>query len=271
VAAGFCAAALGTDTIGSVRIPASYCGVYGHKPGRGWISNRGVAPLSPSFDTIGVLARSAQDCLLLTNIMGAAGMGADGKPAFGRIAVLDWSGAVEVAPDVAAAFARAVEKAGRMGLHVERKRLDGFDYARIQRLLLLVAEVEGAKIHEEALLHSPEGFSSDLRRMLDWGRSQSPQKYADALRDIRAAADLVAHALSDCDALLCPATPQSAFRFGAVTPTNQAVFMTPAICTGFAATAFPFGAGRDGLPLSLQIMARDNAVCLSLAGLLSEC
>jgi Asp-tRNA(Asn)/Glu-tRNA(Gln) amidotransferase A subunit family amidase len=67
VAAGLCAAALGTDTLGSVRIPASYCGVFGHKPSHGATATAGVVPLSPTLDSLGFIARSAGDCRALIN------------------------------------------------------------------------------------------------------------------------------------------------------------------------------------------------------------
>jgi aspartyl-tRNA(Asn)/glutamyl-tRNA(Gln) amidotransferase subunit A len=69
VAAGFCAAALGTDTIGSVRIPAACCGVFGHKPRQALIDRQGVVPLSPRFDHVGVLARSAQDSAAMLGLI----------------------------------------------------------------------------------------------------------------------------------------------------------------------------------------------------------
>ena len=65
VAAGLCVAALGTDTMGSVRVPASYCGVYGYKPSNGAISTEGVVPLSFTLDTVGPLARSAADLAVM--------------------------------------------------------------------------------------------------------------------------------------------------------------------------------------------------------------
>ena len=69
VAAGFCLAALGTDTLGSVRIPAAYCGVAGIKTTRGLVSSRGVVPLSWTFDHVGPLAKSVRDLGLLLNVL----------------------------------------------------------------------------------------------------------------------------------------------------------------------------------------------------------
>lgn len=109
VAAGLCDAALGTDTLGSVRIPASYCGVVGYLPGRGLIDSAGVMPLMPEFDRVGVLARSIADAARVASIMA-------GRP---------------IEP-----------RAGASVGHLE-----GIDWGALRRAALLLVEVEAARIH----------------------------------------------------------------------------------------------------------------------------
>jgi len=248
VAAGFCAAALGTDTIGSVRIPASFCGVFGHKPRQALIDQRGVVPLSPRFDHVGVLARSADDCAALLGVT----CGSGGK----RIGVLDLTGYPAIAPGVAAGLTRVAGGAVPVRL--------AFDFARIRRLLLIVAEVEGAAVHGEMLHECPEGFSPGLSRLLRWGEGDGQSRYAAALAEIAAAEQTAEAALAGYDALLLPSTPQCAFAHDAPAPDDQADFMTLAIALGWPATAFPTGFSH-GLPTGAQVIARDDATCLGIA------
>jgi len=109
VAAGLCDVALGTDTLGSVRIPASYCGVVGYLPGSGLIDSAGVMPLMPEFDRVGVLARSVADAARVASIMA-------GRP---------------IEP--------------RTGASVGH--LEGVDWGALRRAALLLVEVEAARIH----------------------------------------------------------------------------------------------------------------------------
>jgi aspartyl-tRNA(Asn)/glutamyl-tRNA(Gln) amidotransferase subunit A len=242
VAAGLCAAALGTDTIGSVRIPAAYCGVFGHKPRQALIDRHGVVPLSRSFDHVGVLARSADDCAALLGV--AADVGAI------RLGVLDVGGCPGIARDAAPL------------------RL-AFDFARMRRLLLIVAEVEGAAEHGTTLRDRPDGFSAGLAKLLRWGLDEGLSRYPAALADLAQAAQAAEAALADQDALVLPSVAHPAFAHDTPAPADQADFMTLATVLGWPATAFPTGTS-DGLPFGAQVIARDDATCLAVARALSR-
>lgn len=263
VAAGLCAAALGTDTMGSVRIPSAYCGVFGFKPARGFIATLGVEPLSWTYDHVGVHARSIQDTRLLAEA--ASGQPLALKAPAGPIAVLDFEGQVEVEPAVAAAFAATVEAARVAGLEVVALRLPDYDFSRLRRAGLLVCEAEGAVIHATALAEDPEGFSPEFKGLLNWGANQPAIKLARAYRDLAQAVAEVETRLAPFSALLTPTAPQTAFAFDQGAPANQADFTALAAFTGAPAVAFPTGLSPDGLPLSGQIVSRDPAVALALA------
>ena len=110
VAAGFCTAALGTDTMGSVRLPAAYCGLWGLKPTNGEIQTNGVVPLSVTLDTVGPLARTAADLGLLAEALlepaPRSQVAIDAPPALValRVARPQQVAAVALAPEVAAAY-----------------------------------------------------------------------------------------------------------------------------------------------------------------------
>ncbi len=252
VAAGLCAAALGTDTIGSVRIPAAYCGVFGHMPPQVRFDRRGIVPLSPQFDHVGVLARSADDCAALLGVTAQAdGMG---------LAVLDPDGHAAIMPEIAADIARIAGHAATVRLT--------FDFARMRRLLLIVAEVDGAAAHATMLRDRPEGFSADLTHLLRWGEREGQGRYAAALAELAEAARAAEAALAGHRALVLPATAHTAFAHDAQAPADQADFMTLATVLGWPATAFPIGAWR-GLPTGAQVIARDDATCLAVTRALS--
>lgn len=263
-AAGLCAAALGTDTMGSVRIPSAYCGVFGHKPARGLVSTEGVVDLSWTLDHVGPHARSAEDCRRV--LEGLAGAPVAAAALFERpLAVLDYEGQVEVQPGVAAAQEQAVEAARAAGLKIEPLRLSDYDYGAVRRLGLLVSEVEGFVVHEAMLAERPEGFSRAFAEGLAWGARQPAPKLARAYRELSRLSAQVRGQLAPYAGLLAPTAPQTAFAFDAAVPVKQADFTALANVTGLPATAFPVGVDGDGLPTSIQVMSWLEDYGLSVA------
>jgi aspartyl-tRNA(Asn)/glutamyl-tRNA(Gln) amidotransferase subunit A len=268
VAAGLCAAALGTDTMGSVRIPASYCGVFGHMPRRGVISTAGVVPLSWTLDRVGLLARSAEDAAAVLSVCAGAAS-AEPEPAPIALAALEPSGAFDLEPEAAQSFGAAIEAARSAGFAVKRIGLPRYDVLALRRMCLMIAEVEGFVEHEAALIADPEGFSPALSAMLQWGADRSAPKLAKAYRRLASTAAEIGVDLADVDALMTPTTGGPAFPFDDGAPAGQADFTLIANIAGLAATAFPLGVSQDGLPLSAQILGRSEAVTLSLAARLA--
>ena len=269
VAAGLCAAALGTDTMGSVRLPSAYCGVFGHKPAMGAISENGVMPLSWTLDHVGVHARSTDDCAALLNVL-APGRQTEAKLDPSKpLASLIFDGQVEVDVQVLAGFEATIARATALGMAVQPVRLKGFDYGRMRRLGLLISEAEGFVVHQARMTEAPDGFSEGLRKLLTWGAERPAHQLARAYRDIEMAAAEVRDRLKPFAGLLMPSGPQPAFDFEHV-PANQADFTAVGNFTGMPATAFPVGLTTDGRPLSCQIMAENETTALTLAGQLAQ-
>jgi aspartyl-tRNA(Asn)/glutamyl-tRNA(Gln) amidotransferase subunit A len=268
VAAGLCAAALGTDTLGSVRIPAAYCGVFGHKPTHGLLPTGGVMPLSPTFDDLGVLARSARDVAAVMGVLTPVDEG-DAVTAI-RCGVVDLAGQAALDASVRDAFEQAIEAAHAAGWRVERLTLEGWDAAVMRRLSLLIVEVEALAEHGAMLECNPSGFSPTLTGMLHWAARLSPQRVAQAYRELKAAAEDLRRQFASFDAVLTPTTAAPAFSFDTAPPVDQADFTVLANISGRAATAFPLGLSAEGMPLSAQIISASDALAIRLAGRLAR-
>jgi aspartyl-tRNA(Asn)/glutamyl-tRNA(Gln) amidotransferase subunit A len=270
VAAGLCAAALGTDTLGSVRIPAGYCGVFGHKPSHGLLQMGGVMPLSPTFDDLGVLARSARDVAAVMGVLTKGGADAGDASTPIRCGVVDLTGQSELDAEVRNAFEQAVGAAHAAGWRVERLRLEDWDAAAMRRLSLLIVEVEALAEHGALLERNPSGFSPTLTGMLQWASRQPADKIAHAYLQLKSAAQGLGRQLAGFDAILIPTTAAPAFSFDTSPPVDQADFTVLANISGLAATAFPLGSGPGGMPLSAQILSASDALAIRLAGRLAR-
>lgn len=278
VAAGLCAGALGSDTLGSVRIPSALCGVYGHKPTQGLISTDGVVAMSWTLDHVGVHGRCADDCARL--LAGACGAEAElaeeiAEPADlaalrgAPLAALDLASGPPVEPAVAEAYARVLAAARAQGLQIETVRLDGYDWAQALRLGVLISGAESAVEHKAAMEADVEGFSTALRERIAFGAGQTAAELAACYRDLHRLADAARDTLGAYAGLLLPTTPGPAFSFDDGQPGGVALFTTLANALGLPATAFPAGLAGE-LPLSVQALAWDDETSLGLAKLLGQ-
>jgi Asp-tRNA(Asn)/Glu-tRNA(Gln) amidotransferase A subunit family amidase len=170
---------------------------------------------------------------------------------------------------VADAFEHMIDAASRSQVEIIPIVLSEIELKALQRLLLVIAEIEGAAVHHQMMAERPERFSPVLSRMLSWGAQQSDARRVQALGDLAAQATAIEQALAGCDALLYPATPHTAFTAGSAVPDNQAVFSAIAATTGWPATCFPIGS-EDGKPIAAEVMSRDAAIGFQLADLLTR-
>ncbi|HEY7871562.1 MAG TPA: amidase [Rudaea sp.] len=264
VAAGLCTAAIGTDTLGSIRIPASYCGVYGFKPTSGEISLRGIGLAARRLDCVSLLARGVDGLAVLYHLL-AGYDAADPRSRRRRVApeLPDWEpgklragvfadlrrwGTTDA---VASVFARALDALTHE--LPSRRVVDFADFpipaARRAGLLLIEAEMLGAYPADVLAAASPR-----LTRMLDYARGKSAADYAAADRVVDAAVLKARRLFADVDVLVTPTTPQTAFAHGEPAPIDQADFTAFANLSGCPALSLPMGLGADGLPTGLQLM-----------------
>jgi aspartyl-tRNA(Asn)/glutamyl-tRNA(Gln) amidotransferase subunit A len=279
VAARLCFAALGTDTLGSVRLPAAYCGVAGIKPTFGLVSTSGVVPLSKTLDHVGVLTRSARDLeLVLDVITGSPGesnadhdsRASTSAPAertaiaaenvamdrivLGRPRDFDHIG---IATEIVNACQRAIALLVTLGCRVRDVDVLTENPERVRRAALLVIEAEGAMAHADEV--EARAFSADIQAMLEYGRNVSAELLGGACRTLAEARLDVLRALGDVDLLVLPTACESAFPFAEPAPAGQALLTSLGSVAGVPAASVPMGMSSDGLPIGLQIVGRPFA------------
>jgi aspartyl-tRNA(Asn)/glutamyl-tRNA(Gln) amidotransferase subunit A len=279
VAAGLADLAIGTDTMGSVRIPAAYCGVAGLKPTAGLVPRTGVVPLSPALDHVGMLARTAR----LAALGLAAMVGEDAADPASRPAPAGWHAVPRAAvtpggmriglpqpvldaamePAIRMAWEAAAQRLRDLGAAVVPVAVPGWQPTPTRRAGLLLIEAEAAALHE-ALIDDPEAASVPFRAALAYGRGLDGIRLARAMFRLAEAGAGVLRALDGCDALLLPTAPQRAFAHGAPPPADQAEFCAIANIAGLPALSLPWPA--EGLPAAVQLLGRAHAEAL-LVGL----
>ncbi len=295
VAAGLCALALGTDTMGSVRIPAAYCGVVGFKPSWGRVSTRGTVACCPALDHIGALLRSRRDLSLVMPVLAAydpacadardvALASALARPRF--VAASDVE-ALGVEPPVAAAYRQALQALRQRGETVVEIELAGYNFSRARRAGLFMVEADLLVEHAQDWREQPQNFSPELARMLVWAEKQSAAALAAALRTVAAAHVEAARWFAQGDVMLLPTAPQTAFAFDSPVPANQADLTALANMAGLPALQAPLprplaheqnpadlaAAHEPSLPAGLQCIAPLGAdatlLALNLEGICS--
>jgi aspartyl-tRNA(Asn)/glutamyl-tRNA(Gln) amidotransferase subunit A len=292
IAAGLCCASVGTDTGGSIRIPAALCGIVGLKPTFGRVSCHGVVPLCPSFDHVGPLARTVTDAAIVLGAI-AGRDPRDGTTVHARVP--NYRGALrkplrkfrlgwpreyfwerlddEVRRGVEAA-ARSLE---RLGGAIEKVTLP--HVAESVEPSTQMALVEARHFHESAGYFPARAadYSEEVRKRLEMGANVRAVDYLKALEVRKAVQADFDAAFTRVDAIVAPTVPVAAPRIGEervkIGSEEESVRGTllrlnrPANLTGLPAISVPCGFTRSGLPVGLQLMGRalDEATLLCIA------
>jgi Asp-tRNA(Asn)/Glu-tRNA(Gln) amidotransferase A subunit family amidase len=267
VAAGLAVAAIGSDTLGSIRIPASYCGVFALKPTQGEISARGMVPAARALDTVGLMARSVDDLTVLLQVL--AGYDADDPRSRRRRVALappDWEPgklrcgvladlpALGVHRDVVEVFEATLEKLnGELG---QRRTVDFEDwhFDRARRAGLLLMEAEMLDTFATQLADTEHPVSPRFRAMLDYAARKTAADYAVADRVLDSATLKMRRLFAQIDVLVTPTTPQAAFPLDGPVPNSQADLTSFANLAGCPAVSIPMGTLPNGLPIGLQLV-----------------
>lgn len=273
VSTGMALAGLGTDTGGSIRIPASLCGVVGLKPTYGRVSVRGVIPLSWNLDHVGPLTNTVEDTALLLQLM--AGYDPDDPWSVDRAmddyraelgsGVKGWRFAAGAGEYVAAALPeilQAVTRAARV-LQGEGAAIEEVDVSFLREAALangIMTQADAAAFHRERLAEHPEWFGEDVRRRLEAGRSETSTEYSLARRTQSEMKRRLDRLFETYDILVLPTTPITAPLIEGEDAVEQARrltrFTAPFNLTGVPAISLPCGLSSGGLPIGLQMVTQ---------------
>lgn len=273
VAAGLCVAALGTDTGGSIRVPAGWCGCAGFKPTYGLVSRAGVYPLSHTLDHVGPIAWTSEDCALIMDAIAGPDPrdhSTRGAPAIrfgatvrdgvaglriGRIRTFER--ALGTDPVVSANMDRAIaglQEAGAIVRDVELPALIDFD-----QTCNLISRVESFVYYRTHLAASADRFGAESRARLLVGASVGAAEYVEAQRTRTVLMRAIEDLMQDTDLLVCELAGSVAPPMGGATtyarlgsrPFNLTGARALSVCTGFDDAP-----GASGLPIAMQIVGR---------------
>jgi aspartyl-tRNA(Asn)/glutamyl-tRNA(Gln) amidotransferase subunit A len=271
VAAGMVGLGLGTDTAGSVRHPASACGILGLKPTRDAISCDGVFPLSRSLDHVGLLARSAADIALAFDVLRdphlpqaiAAGPVLPQIRAMApisglRVGIIDgWDAGA--APEIRAAFATALGVLRDLGAVMHQIALPRLeDFTTCGRMIL---QAEAHTLHRTWLASRAQDYGARGRARLSAGQAILAADYIAAQHQRMALTKALHHAMADVDVLVTVSSLIQPCRIddeAAIAATYDQQARTPFNVTGSPALSVPIGLCPQGLPIGMQIIGNDH-------------
>ena len=289
VAARLTFAALGSDTGGSIRMPAHFCGVTGLKTTYGRISRAGAMPLSQSLDTVGPLARTAEDCALLLGLMA----GADANdPTAAAEPVPDYVAATresitgltigvpsafyvdDLDPEVERILDETISVLKREGANIVQVELP--DQRQLTAAAQLVVAVEASAFHKRWLIERPQDYGPQVLMRLQNGFAIPGVSYLEAMRWRGPALAAYLAAVAGTDAVIVPGAPVPAPTLAESDvgngPDAEAViqrltrFTRPINYLGLPSLAIPSGFTKTGLPVGMQLIGRsfDEAMLLRI-------
>jgi Asp-tRNA(Asn)/Glu-tRNA(Gln) amidotransferase A subunit family amidase len=245
--------AFGTQTGGSTIRPAAYCGIIGYKPSFGTINRAGLKALAESLDTIGVMARSVEDCALLAHVVSvrpiphfAAAL--THAPRIGLCRTSRWK---DASPDTQALLESAAAALSGKGAALREIELPP-DFDRLYDEQVLIMNFEAARGLAPERFNHPDLLSDHLRKTLAAAATMPSEKYAEAMRHARACRQVFAGCFAGCDVLLAPSAPGEAPA--GIESTGSSLFNRNWTLLGAPCVTLPAGRAANGLPLGVQLV-----------------
>lgn len=300
LAAGLCDLALGSDTIGSLRIPAALCGVTALKPSFGRVSVRGVLPVHPRFDHVGPMARSLDDLAALLRVIGGhdpssalsvdyGPPGSTGLQSDGTVAAASLSGRrigfaigfddLDPEPAVIDAYNAALQRLRERGADLVPIDLRPLELRRARRAVFALCEHQMWLAHREDMAARPEAYSGRIGALLGYGSSLDAAKLRALDERVTGCGSAWERMVAGLDACVTPTTPCAAFRHDSPPPDNLAdltvigtVAAVPAVSVPCPGPTGGAPEDTDRLPVGLQVLTArgEDARALAVAAALGS-
>ena len=281
VSYGLCAAALGTDTGGSVRAPAALCGLVGFKPTYGRVSTEGVVPYSWTLDHVGTITRKVADAgLLFEALADKLAPKSDIKLSNLTIGIPETFFFENTDSEILSSVEQLMRLLEKKGAKIEKVPMPSMEYTRT--VSLTVQMPEALSYHNRYLESRGDLYSQDFRAGLALGQNLLAEQYVRARRFIETYRRDTQAVFADVDLLLTPATPAIAPKIGESQvsigsysePTGNAItrFTSFFNMTGHPAITFPCGMHSEGLPIAAQLVGRhyEDEQLIEVAELVEE-
>ncbi|WP_317928537.1 amidase [Halioxenophilus sp. WMMB6] len=268
VAAGLCSMALGSDTMGSVRVPAACCGVVGLKPSAQLVSNAGSVPCARRMDSIGPLARSLRDLELWLPILSqrqsddfslscpqpTAEPATVSLQALTLATVADLNESIALSPAINALYQTVTAQLANACTRLQASTIGQVDFGKNRRAGLIAVEGDLAVELQALRQDAPHALSAGLTKMLNWFDKQPGTTLAQAHHQIDTTGAWLRSLLGSADALLLPTIPSAIPACDDPVPAGIADLTAPANMAGLPALSFVVASDDQGYPLSLQLI-----------------
>ena len=258
IASGLVNFSIGTDTMGSIRIPASYCGIVGFKPSSSMTNNKDLILLSDTYDTIGFHSNNVFNINNLYKIINSSIHNCDYKP-INNIKCLVPNQIFNnvINKDVIEGFKEALLKIGKNGINIEYNDMHFWEPNFHRKLLLKIVENEGAKNLKELLENKASYITEHLRNNLFFGKSIDKQEIKNIRLELEILKNQIKTIYKEFDLVLMPTTPQNSFNIKDKPPENQANLTSLANIADLPAISLPYKNGGKTFH-SLQVLAAQH-------------
>ncbi len=257
ISSGIVKYSIGTDTMGSIRIPASYCGIVGYKPSSLICSNRDLILLSDTYDTIGFMSNKVNNInniYVLINYLNNKKSEVKIKNKEIKCIVPTQVLEGEIKPNVLKDFKFTISKLKKNNINIVIKNLDFWSPNYHRKVLLKIVEHEGAQNLNELIDNDKSQITDNLRKNLLYGKNIKSQEIQTLKFELNKLKNKIELLFEDYDLIITPTTPQNSFNISDKTPENQANFTCLANIADLPSLCLPFYS-KNKQPSSLQLIS----------------